>query len=42
MADYLLVIVRGIVLGWCVNNGDYSLEEMMLKFMKRILSSVTS
>ncbi|WP_201318280.1 TetR/AcrR family transcriptional regulator [Paenibacillus sp. EPM92] len=42
MADYLLVIVRGIVLEWCVNNGDYSLEEMMLKFMKRILSSVTS
>ncbi|RFU69294.1 TetR/AcrR family transcriptional regulator [Bacillus sp. V59.32b] len=42
MTNYLLVIVRGIVLDWCVNNGDYSLEEKIMEFMKRILSSVKS
>ncbi|RFU68545.1 hypothetical protein [Bacillus sp. V59.32b] len=40
MAEYLLVIVRGIVLDWCVNNGDQNLAEMMDKFMKRVLLSV--
>ncbi|MDB5083429.1 MAG: transcriptional regulator, TetR family [Bacilli bacterium] len=41
MADYLLVIVRGVVIDWCMNNGGFSLEETMQKHMKRVVRSIS-
>lgn len=41
IAEYLLIIVRGVVVDWCVNNAEYCLKEKILLFTKRVLPTVT-
>ncbi|GEC91519.1 TetR/AcrR family transcriptional regulator [Brevibacillus brevis] len=40
ITDYLFIIARGIVLDWCIQNGQYSLESKMHTYMKLIMKSL--
>jgi AcrR family transcriptional regulator len=40
IADYLLMMARGIVFDWCLHDGGYQLEEVMLRYMREIIHSL--
>jgi AcrR family transcriptional regulator len=37
MTEYLFIAARGVIYDWCLHNGQYSLKEIMHKFMKRLV-----
>lgn len=40
MTNYLLVMVRGIILDWCIQEGRYSLSEVMRVYMEQMIRSI--
>lgn len=37
IADYLFIMARGTVYDWCLHDGDYNLEETMIRHLKRLI-----
>lgn len=35
--DYLFIAARGVVFNWCLYNGEYSLEESMIDYIKKLV-----
>jgi AcrR family transcriptional regulator len=35
IADYLFILARGTVYDWCLHDGDYDLEETMVRHLRR-------
>lgn len=40
ITNYLFIIARGIILDWCIQDGQYSLENRMDTYMKLIIKSL--
>jgi AcrR family transcriptional regulator len=38
IADYLFIMARGVVYDWCLHDGDYDLEAVMVRHITRLLS----
>jgi TetR/AcrR family fatty acid metabolism transcriptional regulator len=38
IANYFFISARGIVYDWCLHDGDYDLNEVMIKYMKRLIA----
>lgn len=37
ITDFLFISVRGIIYDWCLHEGDYDLEEAILKYLDQLL-----
>ncbi len=37
IADYLFIMARGTVYDWCLHDGAYNLDEVMISYLKRLI-----
>lgn len=40
IADYLFIMARGTVYDWCLHNGDYDLEEAMIRHLTLLIPTI--
>lgn len=40
ISEYLLVVARGVCYDWCLHNGSFDIEEMTIKYIKRLLPAL--